>query len=74
MAASPPEQHAMVLGAVLMTLVFLYVFFGPWRAARAALAAGNPAEAAARFALIRKLVGLNLLLGLLTIAAAGYES
>ncbi len=74
MAASPPELHAMVGGGVLMTLVFLYVFFVPWRAGRAALQAGNLAAAAAAFGRIRGMVGLNLLIGLFTIGAAAWES
>ncbi len=74
MAESPPELHAMVGGGVLMTLIFLYVFFLPWKAARTAMAAGQTAEAAAAFASIRRMVGINLLLGLLTIAVAAWES
>jgi uncharacterized membrane protein len=74
MAASPPELHAMVGGGVLMTLIFLYVFFVPWKAARAALEAGNAPAAAAAFGRIRQMVGLNLVLGLLTICAAAWES
>jgi uncharacterized membrane protein len=74
MAASPPELHAMVGGWGLMTLVFLFVFFVPWKAGRAALEAGNMPAAAAAFGRIRQLVGVNLLLGLLTIGAAAWES
>ena len=74
MAASPPELHAMVFGGVLMTLIFLYVFFVPWKAGRAAMEAGNAPAAAAAFGRIRQMVGLNLVLGLLTICAAAWES
>lgn len=73
-AAAPPELHAMAFGWVLMSAVFLFVFFVPWKGARAALVAGEPAQAAGHFALIRRMVGVNLILGLLTIAAAAYES
>ncbi len=64
----------MVFGGVLMTLIFLYVFFVPWKAGRVALEAGNAPAAAAAFGRIRQMVGINLLIGLLTICAAAWES
>lgn len=71
---APPELHAMAGLGVLMSVVFLVIFFGPWKATRAALAAGNLPAAAAGFGRIRQLVTLNFALGLLTIATAAWES
>jgi uncharacterized membrane protein len=47
-----------VLG-LAMGLVYLAIAFGPWRAMRSALAAGGR---------VRRLVELNLVLGLATVA------
>lgn len=57
--------NLMHLLGLIMTAVFLYVWFGPWRAMRAA----PSMEAVAR---IRRLVLVNLLLGALTLIVAGW--
>jgi uncharacterized membrane protein len=56
----------MALGGV-MILVFLFLYFVPWRRFRAAVAAADWPAAGARIRTIRLLVGINLLLGLATI-------
>lgn len=63
--------HLMNLTGVVMGLVFLAIWFGPYAAFRAALAAGEGAAAAAAAERIRRLVTVNLGLGLLTSAVAG---
>ncbi len=69
--ASVWHVHVMHLTGLVMTGVFLAVFFGPWRRMRAALAAGDAPAAAASLDRIRKGVTLNLVLGLVTVAVAG---
>ncbi len=64
--------HVMNLTGLLMAAVFLSIAFGPWRALRAAMAAGDKAAAAAAMEPLRKLVLGNLVLGLLTIAVAAW--
>jgi uncharacterized membrane protein len=62
--------HAMLAIGVVMMLIFVHVFFAPYkRLTRAVQAKDWPAGGAA-LAQIRKLVGLNLILGLLTVVVA----
>lgn len=56
--------HLMHLGGVVMAAVYLALFFGPYRRFRAA---PSPASVDA----IRKLITVNLALGLLIVALAG---
>ncbi|WP_198374399.1 hypothetical protein [Neoroseomonas rubea] len=70
--ASVWHVHVMHLTGLVMTGVFLAVFLGPWRGMRAALAAGDRPAAAAALDRIRLGVTLNLGLGLLTVAVAGW--
>jgi uncharacterized membrane protein len=58
--------HAMIGIALVMTSVFVYLWFLPYKRMRAAVAGSDWASAAARLAQIRKLILTNLLLGLLT--------
>ncbi|HWX48638.1 MAG TPA: CopD family protein [Roseomonas sp.] len=64
--------HVMHLTGLIMSAVFLAVFFGPWRRMRAALADGQATEAAAANNRIRLLITANLALGLLTVIVAGW--
>jgi uncharacterized membrane protein len=57
----------MAIGIVMM-LLFLHLFFAPWRRFRTAMAAGDNPGAAAQLNQIRMIVVINLLLGLLTVA------
>jgi len=54
------------LGIVMM-LLFLHLYFGPWRRFSAAVTAGHFPEAAMRLAQMRRIVAVNLVLGLITI-------
>jgi uncharacterized membrane protein len=60
-----PWVHVMLLLGLIMSAIFLVVFFGPWRAMRAA-----PSAAVAER--IRRLVAVNLALGVLTIIVAAF--
>ena len=68
-----PHVHAMMGLALIMTLVFSLIVFLPLRRMERALAVEERSTAASAFAWIRRLMGLNLVLGLTTvvIAAAG---
>ena len=62
--------HAMTAIGLVMALVYGYIVAGPYRAMRAALAASRLEAAGASMATIRRLVALNLVLGLVTLAVA----
>ena len=60
--------NLMMLLGIVMILIFLHLYFAPWKRFRAALAAGDNPAAAAQLNQIRILVMTNLILGLLTAA------
>ena len=62
--------HAMQGIGILMILIYLHVFFAPYRRLRQAVTTQNWPEAGRRLGQIRVLIGLNLLLGLATIVVA----
>lgn len=67
--------HGMQVIGIAMIVIFLHVFFAPYRRLNRALAAGDLSAAGEQLAVIRRLIGLNLLLGLVTIilaTAGGY--
>ncbi|WP_126452736.1 CopD family protein [Sulfuriflexus mobilis] len=55
---------------ILMILIYMHVFFGPYRRMKQAIAAGDLPTAGARLAQIRLLIGVNLSLGLIVTAIA----
>ncbi|ASK36438.1 hypothetical protein CEK62_06070 [Alcanivorax sp. N3-2A] len=65
--------HAMLGLGIVMMLIFGHVYFAAFRRLKQAVASDDVQEGARRVGQIRKLVGLNLILGLLVvvIAAAG---
>jgi len=63
-----PHVHLMMAIGIVMMLVFLHLFFAPWKRFRVALAAGDNPAAAAQLNQIRILVTINLILGLVTVA------
>jgi len=65
--------HIMLMIAAIMTVIFAYIFFIPFPRLKEAVANKNFPEAGKELAPIRKLIGINLVLGLITIvvAAAG---
>lgn len=60
-------QLMMGLGIVMM-LLFLHLYFAPWRRLRAAVARQDWAEGGRRLGQIRTLVTINLVLGLVVVA------
>jgi uncharacterized membrane protein len=67
-AGAPPYIHVMQLTGILMMLLFLHLFFVPWRRFSRAVAAGAFEQAAASLNHIRLIVASNLALGLFTTA------
>jgi uncharacterized membrane protein len=64
----PLTVSAMSVIGIVMMLIFAHVFFAPYKRLRRAVAAQDWAAGGAALAQIRKMVGLNLLLGFVTIA------
>jgi uncharacterized membrane protein len=67
-AGAAPHIHVMQLTGILMMLLFLHLYFVPWRRFARAVETGALAEAAASLNQIRSIVAINLVLGLLTVA------
>ena len=65
--------HVMHGLGIVMILIFMYVFFVPYRKLRHAVIVENFQEGGAKLAQIRQLVGINILIGLAIsiIASAG---
>ena len=65
--------HLMQAIGLVMTALFLHLYFAPWRRLQSALDQGDHATAAGQLGQIRRLVAINLALGLITagIAAGG---
>ena len=61
-----PHVHLMMGLAALMTLLFLFIWFVPYRRMKAAVAAKDWPGAAVRLSSIRGIIFVNLLLGLVT--------
>jgi uncharacterized membrane protein len=72
-AVLPPNISLMMTVGVLMVAIFTYIYFFPWQRLRRGVAAADWPGADQSIRRIRRLVGLNLLLGLATVvlAAAG---
>jgi uncharacterized membrane protein len=68
MANAPWQLNAMIGLGLLMAAVFLAIFFGPYRQFRRTT---DRNRMASRLDAIRKLVGVNLVLGVLTVIVAG---
>jgi uncharacterized membrane protein len=68
--AAPWRVHAMFAITLLMTLVFAVVRYGPYPRLKRAVAGGELSVAAARLVLVRRLIALNLVLGVAVFAVA----
>ena len=55
---------------ILMVLLFMHVYFAPFKRMKRAIAAGDLPTAGAKLAQIRIIIGVNLSLGLIVIAVA----
>jgi uncharacterized membrane protein len=64
-----PHIHVMQATGILMMLLFLHLFFAPWRRFSRAVEAGQFDSAAHSLNQMRRIVAINLVLGLITIAA-----
>ena len=62
--------HIMHGGGILMVLIYMHVFFAPYRRLRHAVIVQDYPLAGAQLNMIRKLVGINTVLGLLVIIVA----
>ena len=67
---SPTHVHLMLGIGIVMILIYLHVFFAPWRRLKKAIAAEDWPAGGKALGQIRSLVGLNLILGIITIATA----
>lgn len=70
MARAPSYVHSMLLLGLLMTVIYVYVFFACYIPFNLHVAKERWPQAAALLGKIRKLVALNLTLGVITIAVA----
>jgi uncharacterized membrane protein len=61
--------HVMQSTGIVMMLLFLHLFFAPWRRFSRAVEAGQFDSAAQSLNQMRRIVAINLVLGLITIAA-----
>jgi|TARA_B110000238_G_scaffold198667_1_gene243878 uncharacterized membrane protein len=62
--------HIMQALGIVMILIFLHVFFAPFMRLRRAVKEENYQEGGKSLVQIRKLIGLNLLIGLITVITA----
>jgi uncharacterized membrane protein len=67
MAATPIYVHVMLGVGIVMMLIYLHLVFAPWRRFRDAVDRGALVDAAAALSQIRRAVGINLILGVITI-------
>jgi uncharacterized membrane protein len=71
MAGAPLYVHLMNGLGIVMMLIYLHVFFAPYRRLKQAVANEDWPGGGAKLAQIRILVGINTILGLAVIAIAG---
>jgi uncharacterized membrane protein len=67
-ASSPQHIHIMQATGILMMLLFLHLYFAPWKRMRRAAEAEDWQEAARNMGQMRRIVAANLALGLITAA------
>lgn len=70
MADVHPSVHTMLLLGLIMMAIFAHVFFAPFRRMRQAIAVDDAPEGLRRLGQIRILVGINTVIGLVTILVA----
>ena len=68
-ASAPPHINVMQGAGILMMLLFLHLYFAPWRRFSRAVETGALQDAAASLNQIRRIVAINLVLGLITVIA-----
>ena len=70
-ASAGPHIHIMQLTGIVMMLLLLHLYFAPWRRFSRAVETGALEDAAKQLNQIRRIVAINLVLGLLTVAVGG---
>jgi uncharacterized membrane protein len=70
-ASAPPYVNIMAATGIVMMLLYLHLCFAPWRRFRAALDRGALPEAAQSLNQIRVIVGINLIIGVVTVVIGG---
>ena len=70
-ADAPLYVNIMMATGILMMLLYLHLFFAPWRRFQGALDRQELPEAAQRLNQIRLIVAINLALGVLTLVVGG---
>lgn len=70
MAVAPMYIHLMAGLGILMIIIFIFVYFSPYKKLSSAVEANNWPVAGEALAKIRFLVGVNIILGLLVVAIA----
>ena len=70
MTNTPMAVHLMQLAGWAMIMIFVYLYFAPYKKMRICLSESKLPEAAQCLNIIRKLVATNLALGLITITIA----
>ena len=71
MANTPIYVHLMQAMGLIMMAIFGHVFFAPFRRLKQAVSAQDWKAGSKHLAQIRRLVGVNLVLGLMVVAMAG---
>ena len=66
-AGAPPHINVMQVTGIVMMLLFLHLYFAPWRRFSRAVEAGALQDAATSLNQIRRVVAINLVLGLITV-------
>ena len=69
-SAASPYVHLMTLLGIIMILIFLHVFFAPFKRLKRSLDESDIPAAAKQLNTIRIMVGINTALGLITIIVA----
>ncbi len=67
-AATAGHVHTMTAIGIIMMAIFMHVYFAPYRRLKRAVADQDWPEGGKQLGRVRRLVGLNLLLGLATVA------
>jgi uncharacterized membrane protein len=70
-AAAPTYINVMQGLGILMVLLYLHLFFAPWKRLRRALDAGALPEAGKALNQIRQIVAINLALGIIVVIVGG---
>jgi uncharacterized membrane protein len=68
--ASPLHVHVMLWTGAVMILIFLHLFFAPYRRLKNAIAGNDWPEGGRQLAVMRRFIAINLTLGLITVVVA----